>query len=232
MRNDHSERPTGLSSTGLRLSRRDWSRLVLVAPAVGWHAIDSAHAASLVIEERAKVIVIGAGISGLGAARSLVDQHGFRGARQVIVLEASDRTGGRIQTSVQKGLPLDLGAQWIHGSIGNPITELARRARLETRVNNIERHRVWQPSGVAISKTQLEHSVRKFQQNINLVKLRAGRTAADTSIEELWQRHVPKVRDQRDRDLAEWQKFWNIKADSAANCRHVSAKSFNEDGEF
>jgi monoamine oxidase len=232
MTNDLSKRPTVTPPEGLLLNRRDWTCLVLAAPVASWYAANKAHAANSVTEERARVIVVGAGISGLGAARSLVDQHGFRGARQVIVLEATDRIGGRIQTSVQRGLPLDLGAQWIHGSKGNPITELARRARLETRVTNIERQRVWQPSGVAISNTQIERSVRTFQQNINLVKLRAGRTAADASIEELWQRFVPKVRDQRDRDLAEWQKFWNIEAETAASCRQVSAKSYDEDGAF
>jgi monoamine oxidase len=79
----------------------------------------------------ADVIVIGAGISGLGAARTLVDA----GAR-VLVLEASGRIGGRIRTDRSLGLPVELGAGWIHGPRGNPISDLAHNAGLETFVTD------------------------------------------------------------------------------------------------
>lgn len=63
------------------------------------------------------VLVIGAGIAGLAAARALVGK-GLR----VRVLEARDRTGGRIHSSAG----FDLGAHWIHGTEGNPLTNLVR----------------------------------------------------------------------------------------------------------
>ena len=65
-----------------------------------------------------KVIVVGAGIAGLAAARALSD----RGV-DVEVLEARTRIGGRTWT-VDK---IDLGAQWIHSTEGNPITTLCRQ---------------------------------------------------------------------------------------------------------
>lgn len=58
-----------------------------------------------------RILVIGAGISGLAAARELVAQ-----GHEVIVFEGRDRIGGRLWTSTKwRELPLDLGASWIHG---------------------------------------------------------------------------------------------------------------------
>ena len=70
-----------------------------------------------------RVIVIGAGLAGLAAARALAQ----RGAT-VTVLEARDRIGGRCYT--RDGI--DLGAHWIHGTEGNPITNAARELGLTT----------------------------------------------------------------------------------------------------
>ncbi len=56
------------------------------------------------------VVVIGAGMAGLTAARAL----GEAGLR-VLVVEARDRIGGRILTQHRDGEAIDLGAEFIHG---------------------------------------------------------------------------------------------------------------------
>lgn len=72
------------------------------------------------------VAVIGAGVSGLAAAQLLSESD-----INVTVFEARSRIGGRVWTSNDLGTPLDLGASWIHGTRGNPLTALARSEHLD-----------------------------------------------------------------------------------------------------
>lgn len=58
-------------------------------------------------------IVIGAGISGLSCAGRLLQNRARAGS--VLVLEARDRIGGRINAVYVNGNRLDTGANWIHG---------------------------------------------------------------------------------------------------------------------
>jgi monoamine oxidase len=67
-----------------------------------------------------RVAVLGAGVAGLAAARRLAEA-----GRRVTVFEARDRIGGRVLTDRSLGLALDLGASWIHGVDGNPVSALA-----------------------------------------------------------------------------------------------------------
>ncbi|MBS0223357.1 MAG: FAD-dependent oxidoreductase [Proteobacteria bacterium] len=64
-----------------------------------------------------RVVVVGAGMAGLVAARLLHDS-GFA----VTVFEARSRLGGRVWTDSSLGAPLDLGGSWVHGVDGNPLT--------------------------------------------------------------------------------------------------------------
>ncbi len=75
----------------------------------------------------ADVLVIGAGMAGLAAARTL-QQAG----KQVIVLEGRQRVGGRVWTAQLAGQTIDFGASWIHGVTGNPLTALAKQVGAAT----------------------------------------------------------------------------------------------------
>jgi len=73
-----------------------------------------------------RVIVIGAGVSGLTTAKGLTDL-----GHDVVVVEGRDRVGGRTWTVDLGGAPADLGGSWIHGTFRNPLTDVVRAAGLE-----------------------------------------------------------------------------------------------------
>src|SRR5919197_499194 len=56
----------------------------------------------------ADVCVVGAGLSGMTAARALV-----AGGASVVVLEARDRVGGRTESVRIRDATFDLGGQWL-----------------------------------------------------------------------------------------------------------------------
>ncbi|MFJ4163943.1 flavin monoamine oxidase family protein [Microbacterium sp. NPDC089698] len=72
-------------------------------------------------------LVVGAGISGITAARLLHDA-----GQRVVVLEARNRIGGRMWTDREAGFPVDRGASWIHGLTGNPLTALVESLGIRT----------------------------------------------------------------------------------------------------
>lgn len=67
------------------------------------------------------IVVVGAGIAGLSAARLLA-----RAGRRVVVVEARDRVGGRVHSQRDGHHVTDRGASWIHGIDDSPVEAAAR----------------------------------------------------------------------------------------------------------
>lgn len=75
------------------------------------------------------LVIVGAGAAGIGAALT-ARQRGM----SFLVLEASDRIGGRADTDQTAfGVPWDRGCHWLHSASINPFTELADRYRFRYR---------------------------------------------------------------------------------------------------
>lgn len=67
-------------------------------------------------------VVVGAGLSGLAAARELADA-----GLDVLVLEARDRPGGRTHAAEIRGVPVDLGGEWVdeaHADLKGLVADL------------------------------------------------------------------------------------------------------------
>jgi monoamine oxidase len=112
-------------------------------------------------------------MAGLGAARALQDA----GAR-VTVIEARDRIGGRTHTShLWRDLPVDMGASWIHGTKGNPVTALARELGLKLTATDYKRSVTYDQAGQNIPFR------KAAKQTLALVE--AAREAVDDADEDL-----------------------------------------------
>lgn len=110
-----------------KVSRRQFLFLSLLATGLSVWGSRQLSESNRAVAQTFDVIVVGAGIAGLAAARRLKGA-GYR----VLVLEGRDRIGGRIWTNRSLKFPLDLGASWIHGSEGNPITTLSEDFNVKT----------------------------------------------------------------------------------------------------
>jgi monoamine oxidase len=99
------------------------------------------------------VIIIGAGISGLAAAKKLKEK-GFN----VLILEAQDKVGGRLRTNRSLGVAFDEGASWIHGIDGNPITTLAQQAGMNTFETVDESRKSYDVGGILRSETTYDNA--------------------------------------------------------------------------
>jgi polyamine oxidase len=111
------------------------------------------------LPQQEHVIVVGAGMSGLAAAREL-RAYGYT----VTVLEARERTGGRVWTNRDLGFPIDLGASWIHGTDGNPLSEIVQHERVRVHETSTDDVRLWGPSGEPISGEDLEDAYGELEE--------------------------------------------------------------------
>ncbi|KAF7836076.1 polyamine oxidase 1-like [Senna tora] len=121
---------------------------------------------------RSSVIIVGAGISGIAAAKLLAEN----GIEDLVILEASDRIGGRIRKENFGGVSVELGAGWIAGVGGkeaNPVWELADKSGLRTcfsdysnaRYNIYDRSGKIFPSGIAADsyKKAVDSAIQKLR---------------------------------------------------------------------
>lgn len=128
------------------------------------------------------VIVVGAGISGLAAAKKL-KENGFN----VIVLEAQSKVGGRLKTNRSLGVAFDEGASWIHGTAGNPIASLAQQAGMNTAFTDDESILAYDLGGVLHSDSNFSDTEDKFYTVLETLKNNGSSTKSfETVFNELY----------------------------------------------
>lgn len=93
-----------------------------------------------------QVIVIGAGLAGLGAATELQRQ-----GIPVKILEARNEIGGRTRSPNSLGMPLDIGASWLHGSDDHPLRKLAEQLQLDLAATDYDNSKLYLANGALAS---------------------------------------------------------------------------------
>ncbi len=111
------------------------------------------------------IIVVGAGISGLAAAKKL-KENGFN----VIVLESQNKIGGRLKTNRSLGVAFDEGASWIHGIDKNPLTTLAQKAGMTTAFTDDESIKSYDFDGTLRTKETYDNAENELYNILKTLK--------------------------------------------------------------
>lgn len=178
-----------------------------------------------------KIFIVGAGIAGIAAAQML-QSHGYT----VTIFEARDRIGGRIWTvHGPDNVALDLGAQWIVGTLGNPVLDLAKRWQLLTVPTNWFSVALYTASGSRLPKTAQRNIATQLDELLNAVRALRDQeraiSAPDSSLEAGIRRVISEMHlSSRGRAAIDYILSTDIEHELAADLSDLSLYYWDQEG--
>jgi monoamine oxidase len=131
-------------------------------------------------------VVVGAGAAGIAAGRRLA-----AAGKRLVLLEASDRAGGRCITDTASfGVPYDRGAHWLYNADSNPVARFAAQTGLDL-------YRAPPGQRVRIG--------RRYAREGEMEDFLAGLVRASTSIAEAARKGDTSCAQVLPKDLGDWQ---------------------------
>lgn len=123
-----------------------------------------------------RVVVIGAGMAGIAAARKLADA-----GCDVVVLEARNRIGGRVHTHTDWGINIELGANWIHSpnDPANPLKPLADRLGVELKKSDYDSIKFYEPLNSRYARLNPDRMMGRVERLINQQVQKLARPGED-----------------------------------------------------
>lgn len=179
------------------------------------------------------VAIIGGGLAGLAAAKTLVNA----GVKDIVILEADSRIGGRAQTITLEDGFLEIGAQWIHGK-HNPIYKFAEKHDLISKETIGEAQGIFVRDDGVIFDEMLVNDV-DFEIGKILLKCEKYVDAVDypTSVghylEEHFLKHLESSNDskeiiQKKLEIYDWHVRFQIIDNSCTDIKKLSAKEWGK----
>jgi polyamine oxidase len=176
----------------------------------------------------ANILVVGAGVAGLAAARELK----FKGFK-VTVLEGRNRIGGRIFTDESIGLPVDLGASWIHGIDNNPIGKLARDSQIRILPTDYDNIQVYGNNGKLLGEKEIESADSLYQRVMKQAKAMSENLDRDISVAEAVKRIINQEKlSPQQQGILQWQLNSNILIENGTDLDRLSIWEWDEDEAF
>ncbi|WP_374338870.1 flavin monoamine oxidase family protein [Leeia sp.] len=173
-----------------------------------------------------RVLVLGAGMAGLAAARTLVSQ-----GHAVTLLEARERIGGRIWTStVWPDVPVDMGASWIHGTQGNPLVSLARQAGARTQATRYASTTSYTPR-LGKFTPAIENDLEAWREVIEQALHNVSTQGPDVAVRTVVERAVGWDKlDEDDRAYINYLLNDHFEQEFAGSAEELSARHFDSEG--
>ncbi len=177
-----------------------------------------------------RVLVVGAGMAGVSAARALADK-GY----SVTVLEARSVSGGRIRTDTSLGAPVDLGASFIHGTRGNPLVTLASRYGAATYDTAQGDDLYVNAAGAQVAGSVLRQGQREYDGLFESLLSGRSRLTQDTSVRAAAAPLLARIRRLRGAavgDLVSFLARSEIGIEFGADLKQLSLRYLDEDEAF
>ena len=151
----------------------------------------------------------------------------------VVVLEARNRTGGRLNTVTLKtrDAKIDLGAAWIHGTMGNPIAEVAENNGIKTIETDMDDAVPYFDNGTELTEAQSSRSAELFEETMVRLDANIDSYTINADLQSAIENHAD-VSTKTDQVLLDAAVDSSIVQEFGASTRNLSAVYFDDEESF